>query len=228
MTSKNDRGESAGIQIKTLALCLGAVIAVEAGTRLGLQGKAVQPMVVLGGVRLLQAGLITLIVFIRHKRLGPIGLSLKELVPGLRMGLLWAGGFGLLVLLAGALLYVAGIHPLSLIHTPVPAGPAHILLFFIVGGLIAPVTEELFFRGVLYGYFRRWGAMAAILLSTLAFVLAHHPVFPAIPITQVVGGLLFALAYEVEKNLMAPITLHSLGNTAIFGLSLISQRGWAP
>lgn len=213
--------------MKTLALCLGAVIAVEAGTRLELQGKTVPPMVVLGGVRLLQAGLITLIVFVRHKRLRPIGLSLKELVPGLRRGLLWTGGFGLLVLLAGALLYVAGIHPLSLIHTPLPARPGHILLFFIVGGLIAPVTEELFFRGVLYGYFRRWGAVAAILLSTLAFVLAH-PVFPAIPITQVVGGLLFALAYEVEKNLMVPITLHSLGNTAIFGLSLISQQGWAP
>ncbi|MFO7599025.1 MAG: CPBP family intramembrane glutamic endopeptidase [Candidatus Desulfacyla sp.] len=219
--------ETGRLQIRTLALCLGAVIAVEAGTRLGLQGKVCSPMGVLGAMRLLQAGLILAIVFPREKGLASIGLSQKGLLPGVKRGLLWTGGFGLLVLLAGVLLYVAGIHPLSLIHTPVPADPAHILLFFIVGGIIAPVTEEILFRGVLYGFFRRWGAVAAILLSTLAFVLAH-PVFPAIPITQIVGGLLFAVAYEVEKNLMAPITVHSLGNMAIFGLPLISQRGGVP
>jgi len=220
MTSKGDRMETARIQMKTLALCLGAVVAVEAGTSLGLQGKSSHPMVVLGAVRLLQAGLIILIVWIREKRLTPIGLSLKGLPPGIKKGCIWSAGFGLLVLLGGVLVYVMGVDPLSLIHTPLPADPGHTLLFFIVGGLIAPITEEIFFRGVLYGFLRRWGALTAILLSTLAFVLAH-PVFPTIPITQVVGGLLFALAYEVEKNLMVPITIHALGNTAIFGLSLI-------
>jgi uncharacterized protein len=212
--------ETDRLQVRTLALCLGAVIAVEAVTRLGLQGKTSHPMVVLGAVRLLQAGLIILIVFIRQKRLASIGLSLKGLLPGIKKGCIWSVGFGLVVLLGGVLLFVMGINPLSLIHTPVPADPGHILLLFIVGGLIAPITEEIFFRGVLYGYFRRWGALTAILLSTLAFVLAH-PVFPAIPITQIVGGFLFALAYEVEKNLVVPITLHSLGNMAIFAISLV-------
>jgi len=220
--------ETDRLQIRTLALCLAAVIAVEACARLGgIGGKTFHPMMVLGGVRLLQAALMIAIVLAREKGLASIGLPRNGLVPGLKRGLLWTGGFGLLVLLAGVLLYVAGIHPLSLIHTPVPADPAHILLFFIVGGIIGPVTEEILFRGVLYGFFRRWGAIVAIPLSTLAFVLAH-PVFPAVPITQIVGGLLFALAYEVEKNLMAPITIHSLGNMAIFGLSLISQRGGLP
>jgi len=207
--------------MKTLALCLGAVIAVEVGARLsGIQGKTTHATIVLGGVRLLQAALMIAIVLAGEQGLASIGLPRNGWVPGLKRGLLWTGGFGLLVLLAGVLLYVAGIHPLSLIHTPVPADPAHILLFFIVGGIIAPVTEEVFFRGVLYGFFRRWGAIAAILLSTLAFVLAH-PIFSAIPITQMVGGLLFAVAYEAEKNLMAPITLHSLGNMALFAISLV-------
>jgi membrane protease YdiL (CAAX protease family) len=219
--------ETDRIRIKTLALCLGAVIAVEAGARLGIQGKPSHPMVVLGAVRLLQAGLLIMIVIIRQKRLTAIGLSLKDTLPGLKRGFIWSAGFGLVVLLGGVLLCVMGINPLSLIHSPVPADPGHILLFFIVGGLIAPITEEIFFRGVLYGFFRRWGALTAILLSTLAFVLVH-PVFPAIPITQVVGGILFALAYEIEKNLMAPIAIHTLGNMAIFGLSLIGDRFWVP
>jgi len=219
--------ETDRLQIRTLALCLGAVIAVEVLWRAGLGVILGHPMMTLGAVRLLQAGLIILIVFIRQKRLASIGLSLKGLPPGIKKGCIWSAGFGLLVLLGGVLVYVMGINPLSLIHTPLPADPGHVLPFFIVGGLIGPLTEEIFFRGILYGFFRRWGALTAILLSTLVFILAH-PVFPSIPIPQVVGGLLFALAYEVEKNLMAPITIHSLGNMAIFGLSFISQRGWVP
>jgi hypothetical protein len=38
-------------------------------------------------------------------------------------------------------------------------------------------------------------------------------------VTQVVGGILFAAAYEIEKNLVVPITIHCLGNLAIFALS---------
>ena len=150
---------------------------------------------------------------------------MKGIFPGLKRGVVWSAGFGLLVLLGGVLLYVMGINPLSLIYTPLPADSGHILLVFIVGGIIAPIMEEIFFRGVLYRFLRRWGALTAILLSTLAFVLAH-PVFPDVPITQIVGGLLFALAYEIEKNLVAPITIHSLGNMAIFGLSLIGKGFW--
>ncbi|HEJ83987.1 MAG TPA: CPBP family intramembrane metalloprotease [Desulfobacteraceae bacterium] len=219
MRPKGDRVEAGKIKLKTFGLSLGAVIAAEVVVRLGVLPGSAHPMVLLGTVRLVEAGLIIAIVFLGEKGLASIGLSMKDTLQGLKRGFIWSAGFGLLVLLGGALAYVMGINPLSLIHTPVPAGPAHILLFFIVGGIIGPVTEEILFRGVLYGFFRPWGAVAAILLTTLAFVLAH-PVFPAIPITQIVGGLLFAVAYEVEKNLMVPITLHSLGNMAIFGLSL--------
>jgi membrane protease YdiL (CAAX protease family) len=221
MTPGRPGMEADKIKVKTLAISLGAVIAVEVVARVGIRSGAYNPMIVLGAVRLVEAGLMIMIVLIREKGLPSIGLSLKGILPGIRRGWIWSAGFGLVVLLGGVLAYVMGINPLSLIHTRLPSKSGHILLFFIVGGLIGPLTEELFFRGLLYGFFRRWGAPAAILLSTLAFVLAH-PVFPAIPVTQVVGGILFALAYEVEKNLMAPVTIHVLGNMAIFALSLLS------
>lgn len=220
MKPKGDRMETGRVQINTFIVSLGAVIAVEAIIRLGLRVQVYNPMVVLGAVRLVEAGLILMIVFIREKGLSAIGLSLTEILPGLRRGLIWSAGFGLVTLLVFVLFYAGGVDLLKFIHTRLPMKPGDILLYFIVGGLIGPITEEIFFRGVLYGFFRRWGAPAAILLSTLAFVLVH-PVFPAIPITQVVGGLLFAVAYEVERNLMAPITIHVLGNLAIFTLSLV-------
>jgi len=43
-----------------------------------------------------------------------------------------------------------------------------------------------------------------------------------IPLPQVVGGIVFAVAYEIEGSLMVPITIHVLGNLAIFTLSLMS------
>ena len=208
------------IQIKTLAICLIAVIAVEVVARTGICAGSYTPIIVLGAVRLLQTGMIVMIVLIRERGLSSIGLSLTRTLPGLKRGLIWSAGFGLITLPGFVVLFAIGLNPLKLIHTQLPAKPGDILIFFIVGGLIGPIAEEVFFRGVIYGFCRRWGAPAAIILSTVLFVLAH-PIFPAIPVTQVVGGILFAVAYEVEKNLIVPITIHALGNMAIFTLSLV-------
>ena len=212
--------EADRVKIKTLIISLAAVIAIEVVSRVGIRPGAYNPMIVSGAVRILQVGMIIIIVLIREKGLSAIGLSLTKTLPGIKRGLTWSAGFGLITLLGFALIFAVGLNPLTFIQTGLPAKPGHIVLFFLVGGLIGPIAEEVFFRGIVYGFFRRWGAPAAILLSTLLFVLAH-PVFPAIPITQVAGGILFAVAYEVEKNLVVPITIHVSGNMAIFALSLV-------
>ena len=74
---------------------------------------------------------------------------------------------------------------------------------------------------MLYGFFRRWGVVVAIVVSTGVFVLAH-PISQGFPIPQAVGGIVFALAYEIEGSLMTPIVIHVLGNLALFTLSLMS------
>jgi hypothetical protein len=114
-----------------------------------------------------------------------------------------------------------GHDPLQLIKTSLPRRQTDILIFFLVGGIVAPVAEEVFFRGILYGFFKRWGVVVAIVLSTALFVLPHlrgH----GLPITQIVGGVLFAIAYEVEGSLMTPITIHALANLTIFSISLMT------
>jgi membrane protease YdiL (CAAX protease family) len=212
--------EANKIKIRTLIISLLTVILIEVFARVGMGMGVYNPMIILGSVRLLEVGLIIMIVLIQEKGLSSIGLSLIETLPGLWRGLTWSAGFGLIALIGFALICEIGLNPLTLIQTSIPAKPGHIILFFLVGGLIGPVAEEVFFRGVLYGFFRRWGAPAAVILSTLAFVLTH-PIFPALPVTQVVGGILFAVAYEVEKNLVVPITIHVSGNMVIFALSLL-------
>jgi len=74
--------------------------------------------------------------------------------------------------------------------------------------------------GIIYGFFRRWGVLAALILSSVIFVLAHATL-SGIPVPQIIGGIIFAIAYEREGSLIVPITIHVLGNMAIFTLSLI-------
>ncbi|MCD6398086.1 MAG: CPBP family intramembrane metalloprotease [Spirochaetaceae bacterium] len=84
---------------------------------------------------------------------------------------------------------------------------------------MSPVAEEIFFRGIIYSFFRRWRVFVAVILSTLAFVLVH-PAGSGFPLPQITGGVLFAMAYEKEGNLTVPIIIHVLGNMALFSLSL--------
>ncbi len=177
------------------------------------------PLLVLGGIRLAEIVLFLLVFRIWGRGPADLGLGRDQILPGLIRGILWSLGFGGVVLAGFALLWLTGVNPLKLLRTGLPRDPVEKMLLFTVGGVIGPVAEELFFRGVLYGYFRQWGIFAALFLSSMIFVLAH-PV-NSFPFTQLVGGLLFALAYEIEGKLTTPITIHVLGNLALFSLPFL-------
>jgi membrane protease YdiL (CAAX protease family) len=212
--------ETNKVEIKTLVIALIVIACLEAFTKaLSAKGLLSQPMIILGVARLLEILVLTLVVSIWGDGLASIGLAQPKMAQGFQKGLIWSAGFGITTLIAFSILYGLGINALSLIHMHLPKDPYKIILFFFVGGIVGPIAEEIFFRGILYGFFRRWGVLIALIVSTLLFVLAH-PVLPGIPVTQVVGGVVFALAYERERSLMAPLTIHVLGNMAIFTISL--------
>jgi membrane protease YdiL (CAAX protease family) len=213
--------EAKKIELRTLLLCFTAVLAIELGTWVVTSRSPYHPMLILATARLLQILLIILIVLTWGKGFSSIGLARSERVSGLKKGLLWSAGFGALVSIASVGLFFAGINPLTLMKARLPTQPGDLILFFLVGGMVGPVAEELFFRGILYGFLRRWGVIVALILSTLIFVFCH-PFSHGIPVTRLVGGLLFALAYEFGGSLIVPITIHTLGNLAIFTISLIS------
>jgi membrane protease YdiL (CAAX protease family) len=207
--------ETEKIDLKTLLLSLAAVVLTELGTRSLASFEIAPPIALTGAARLIEISLILMIVIIWGKGVVSLGLSRDTIVPGLTRGLLWSLAFGLVAAAGFGILFWAGANPFELIHTRLPEEKLGVILFFLIGGTIAPVAEEIIFRGLIYGFFRRWGAVIAIVVSTIIFVLAHA-IFSRIPVTQTVGGILFALAYEIEGSLMVPITIHVLGNLAIF------------
>jgi membrane protease YdiL (CAAX protease family) len=212
--------ETKPVEIKVLLLTLGAIIFIEGAARLLISRGLYDSMIVLGVTRVLETGIIVSCVLLWGKGLPSIGLARARIAHGIRRGLIWSAGFALVVALASAILYVAGIDPLALLKVRLPGRLSQILLFLLVGGIVGPIAEELFFRGVLYGFLRRWGIVVAIVVSTGLFVLAH-PISQGFPVPQAVGGIVFALAYEIEGSLMTPIVIHVLGNLALYTLSLI-------
>lgn len=212
--------EAKKIKLSTLAIAAGAAGIVETATALVIGQGLLPPLVGVGMARLLDIFLFLLIVRRWETGLAAVGLARATTAAGLIKGLLWSAAFGGAAAVAALGLQWAGFNLLQLFHTSLPAGGTNLLLFFLVGVLIGPVAEEIFFRGILYGFLRRWGVATAMLASTLLFVFAH-PVSHRTPLTQAVGGLVFAAAYEREKSLVAPIVIHALGNLALFSLAVI-------
>ena len=81
---------------------------------------------------------------------------------------------------------------------------------FVVVALLAPIAEELMFRGLGFSLLRRFGRIAAILVVGIAFGLAHGLV-EALPLLAAFG---IALAYlrSETASVIPPIILHSLFN----------------
>jgi len=210
--------EANQVTVKTLALSVAAVALVEAG--LVFSKAAFNPMLRLGAARLLELGFMVWIVQVVGGSVVSIGLDPPRWLAGLRRGFIWSAGFGALSGIAFGVLYVAGLNPLTFVRTALPKNSPDLLFFFLVGGIVAPAAEEIFFRGILYGFLRRWGFAVALVLSTAAFALPHG-LSHGFPLVQVAGGILFAAAYEIEKNLLVPVTIHCLGNLAIFALSAL-------
>lgn len=219
--SKGPRVASDAFPLSLLIKGLLAIVLTEALGPMLLARPPLTGMAALGILRLVQTIVLLALVFQSGAPVAwrAIGLDRETWANGWRWGLTGAAGFALAALGGGTALYLFGINPLLLIRTPLPGPTGQKVLFFIVGGCIAPIAEEVLFRGYLYTYCRRWGILTALAFSTAVFVALHLP--SGLPVTQIIGGIVFALAYEYSGSLIAPILIHSLGNLAIFGLSLL-------
>jgi len=212
--------EADRIRIKALLVSFAMVILVEGAAMIIVAKGCSDIMIILGCARLIEIIVIITVIIIWEKGLPSIGLAPSMMADGFRKGLIWSTGFGIVALFSFAILFLFGINPAPLIYTNMPAVHSKIVIFFLVGGILAPAAEEIFFRGIIYGFFRKWGVCPAFVSSVLIFVIAHH-IIAGFPVTQVAGGIIFAVAYEIEGNLMVPITIHSLGNMVMFIISLL-------
>lgn len=103
-------------------------------------------------------------------------------------------------------------------------GAAYLMSFF--GISMAPLVEELFFRGFLYPVLaRRWGIVIGVVLTALGFALVHasqlaHAWAPLLILFIV--GMIFTLARVVTGNVAPGFLMHVGYNFTLFGLLYIA------
>ena len=88
-----------------------------------------------------------------------------------------------------------------------------IIYEFITSLIIAPIYEELIFRGLIYDDTKKlFNVKIAALVSSILFGLMHFNGGYSQVIETAISGLLSAYCYEKTKSLYACILLHSLNN----------------
>ncbi|AGA68782.1 putative metal-dependent membrane protease [Desulfitobacterium dichloroeliminans LMG P-21439] len=142
----------------------------------------------------------------------------------------------LLGLLMGVFLLVAvgllGNFLANLLGTPAPQSFTLVLvgaqydwqliLLILLGGVIAPIKEEVFFRGLFYPPFRQeYGRGKGILFTAGLFALLHFDVVRFLPL--LVGGVVLTWLYEKSGSLWPSIIAHGTWNT-LMALMVWIQR----
>ncbi|HEX2990349.1 MAG TPA: type II CAAX endopeptidase family protein [Anaerolineales bacterium] len=148
---------------------------------------------------------------IHWKHLGFGGFSASTM--GVGCGLLVAS-YGI-ILLHNLLLVNLGIDTQGEAIAELFAALESPIWFFIVGALLAPLIEEIFFRGFLFQGFRaRYGWVSGMLLSSGIFAVAHLDPVSLIP-TFILGCVL-AYLYHRSNSVWPGVILHVMVNS--FGL----------
>ncbi len=85
--------------------------------------------------------------------------------------------------------------------------------------VVAPVVEEILFRGIFYtGLRKRLGVGWAVFLSAFVFGFLHFELLGFIPLFAI--GAILAALYEGQGSLAAPILAHAMNNGIIVIITL--------
>lgn len=106
-------------------------------------------------------------------------------------------------------------------------GVSERVMLFIIAAVLAPVVEEIVFRGVLFMHLRelskRWGRWIAFGVSALASSLIFAAIHPqGVVFVPVLGALAvaFCLAREVRGSLLSCMVAHGINNALVVSLNI--------
>jgi len=143
-------------------------------------------------------------------------------------GALLAGlGWGVLAWIGSTLVIIAVGWLLELIGRPPEPGAAELAIALVDPWIVvlaivvlAPIAEELFFRGVVFNaWLREGGRRYAYVGSAALFAVIHVSLISLLPIFLL--GLALAWVYERTGSLLAPIAMHATVNGISVALALL-------
>lgn len=173
------------------------------------------------------------IIWLRREPWSALGLHAGQTGRNIVIGV--ALGVALLLLngLIGALFQAAGVtQNQAQLYPLLPGDRLGHLLFFIGAALLAPLGEELLFRGYLFSTVRPYSRTLAYLLSALAFALAHglsatEGIVVLLTTTFAIGIVLAAMR-ERTGSLVPAIVAHMINNAVAVSALIVCIDSPAP
>ena len=137
----------------------------------------------------------------------------RWLLAALAVGL---GLRGVVVLIVLAWQHLTGdtTNPQQFLLDGALAGGWTLVGLVVLGGLVVPVAEELFFRGVVYSALRRYGPAVAVLGSAALFGLAHG--LSMVLVVAVLLGVVNAVLVERSGSIWPAVIVHATNNVLAF------------
>jgi membrane protease YdiL (CAAX protease family) len=103
------------------------------------------------------------------------------------------------------------------------SGPLVVIFTALAIAVLAPICEEIFFRGVMFGALRRWkGVWVAATITAIVFSAAHLEFSPVIFADRLIAGFVWCLIYARTGRLLPGMMAHAANNAVVIGLLL----GW--
>jgi membrane protease YdiL (CAAX protease family) len=224
------------------AIGMGLVVGLFASVFVGIAARASgssitnpTPAVTLISDFLFDAGLVGVALYLAtlHGRPRPSDFGYRKVAPGFAIGAFFAAGLGYYALSAG---YA------QLVHLPpdklpkelgVSNSTAALIGATVFVCVIAPIAEEFFFRGFIFGALRRWrielagrnvGTWVAAIVTGIIFGAFHTASAPAqylIPLGFL--GFVLCLLRWWTRSLYPGMALHSVNNSLALG---VGQEHW--
>ncbi len=161
----------------------------------------------------------------------------RLLGPTRSTGLMWAIGLGVGIVTVIVTYTVNAVFVLSFgdgeaveqeVLDIALAGGAATVLAILLAVVLAPITEEIVFRGVLFRALdHRFGMWPAAVLSSAVFAVIHFEVLFSQPLALVglfTVGILLAIAYHRTGSLLVPILGHAVFNAVSVSLALLVEQ----
>lgn len=222
-----------------LALFLGLALVGLAGALVNQWGQSVSPLTrllafELGGTMVFQVAALVLVSwFLRESQMtwgSAFGITRRGVGRAVAFGA-WAGV--LVFPLNAGLLWISqrflewvGVTPevqatVEAVRNVEPTGLK--LLVALMPVVMAPLVEEVLFRGILYPTIKQAGFPRIALWGTaVLFAMAHANLMTFLPLFCF--ALVLTFLYERTDNLLTPIVTHSLFNAANFLWLLLDPR----
>jgi membrane protease YdiL (CAAX protease family) len=179
------------------------------------------------------AGLVAVLVLLRVRSVplrplvGPLRPLGRHLGTGAGLGLAAIVGSSIVVTL---LVTLSGSEatPDQVLTGGIAETPLQLALAVLAAVVLAPLAEELIFRGLLHRSLRaRMRIVPATIISSVLFAIVHVDVALSQPLALVgltLVGAVMAVAYERTGSLLVPVTIHAVHNAITVLAVVVTSR----